>query len=153
LSDENPDIVVATAGDYAVEETTAGIKMLKEKLPKVKIKFINFFKLDILAGKDQLTQKEILEKFLSPDLPIIFNYHGYRGTIQKLLFDYNLSERIIINGYEENGSTTSPFDMRARNGLSRMHFLKDVTSQLEKFGKLDLEIKNKIHQEMDDMLE
>ena len=85
-------------------------------------------------------------------MPIIFNYHGYRGTIKKLLFDYNLSERIIINGYEENGSTTSPFDMRARNGLSRMHLLKDVSSQLFKTGKISEEEKNKIHQEMDDML-
>ncbi len=153
LSDENPDVVVATAGDYAVEETIAGIKMLRERLPEVKIKFINFFKLDVLAGKDQLSQEEILERFLTPDLPIIFNYHGYRGTIQKLLFDYNLSDRIIINGYEENGSTTSPFDMRARNGLSRMHFLKDVATQLEKTGKIDSETKNKIHREMDDMLQ
>lgn len=152
LSDENPDVVVATAGDYAVEETVAGIKMLKERLPQIKIKFVNFFKLDILAGKDQLSQEDILENYLTTDLPIIFNYHGYRGTIKKLLFDYNLSDRIIINGYEENGSTTSPFDMRARNGLSRMHFLKDVAEQVEKTGKISKEEKDKIHQEMDDML-
>ena len=152
LSDENPDVIVATAGDYAVEETIAGIKMLKERLPEVKIRFVNFFKLDILAGEDQLTKEEILKNYLSEDLPIIFNYHGYRGTIKKLLFDYNISDRIIINGYEENGSTTSPFDMRARNGLSRMHFLKDVATQLFKTGKIDKEEYEKIHQEMNDML-
>ncbi len=151
-SDENPDVVIATAGDYAVEETMAGIKMLRERLPEAKIKFVNFFKLDILAGQDQLEKEDILKNYLTEDLPIIFNYHGYRGTIKKLLFDYNLSERIIINGYEENGSTTSPFDMRARNGLSRMHLLKDVSSQLFKTGKISEEEKNKIHQEMDDML-
>lgn len=152
LSDENPDIVVATAGDYAVEETVAGIKMLRERLPEVKIKFVNFFKLDVLVGEDQLSKEEILENYLTKDLPIIFNYHGYKGTIKKLLFDYNLSERIIINGYEENGSTTSPFDMKARNGLSRMHFLKYVVELLEKEGKIDKKEKDKVCEEMDDML-
>ena len=152
-SDENPDIVIATAGDYAVEETMAGLKMLKEKIPSAKIKFVNFFKLDILSGKDQLTQENILKNYLTEDLPIIFNYHGYTATIKKLLFDYNLSERIIINGYEENGSTTSPFDMRARNGLSRMHLVQDVAESLEKVGKISLEEREKIHREMDEMLD
>jgi xylulose-5-phosphate/fructose-6-phosphate phosphoketolase len=32
----------------------------------------------------------------------------------------------LLNGYEEEGSTTSPFDMKSRNGLSRFHLVKDL---------------------------
>ncbi len=129
ISEDNPDLVLATAGDYVTEESVIGLKLFKERFPKIKLRFVNFFKLDILSEKNSnLSKEDILEKYLTLDKGILFNYHGYTSSIKKLLFDYHLSERIIVNGYEEEGSTTSPFDMFARNGLSRFHIIKDLAT-------------------------
>ncbi len=138
FSDENPDVVIVTTGDYVTEEAMAGLKLIRSKLPELKIRFVNIFKLDVLNNKESFFSKEqILEQFLTGDKGIVFNYHGYPSSIKKMLFDYNLSDRIIINGYEELGSTTSPFDMKARNGLSRFHLLRDVALLAHRQGDLD----------------
>ena len=127
ISEENPDIVVVTCGDYVTEESIAGVLMFKEIYPDIKIRFVNVFKLDLfIEGRGKFTNDYILEEFLTEDKQIIFNYHGYKTDIKKLLFDYNLSERITINGYEELGSTTSPFDLKARNGISRYNIVIDL---------------------------
>jgi xylulose-5-phosphate/fructose-6-phosphate phosphoketolase len=137
-SDDNPDVVLVTAGDYITEEVMAGMKLLRAKLPELKIRLVNIFTLDVLNAQDsRFTKEEILDMFLTRDKPIICNYHGYPDDIKKLLFDYHISSPIIINGYEEHGSTTSPFDMKARNGLSRYHLLRDVTKLAHNQGVLD----------------
>ncbi len=134
-SDENPDVVVVTAGDYVTEEAIAGMKIIKEKIPEVKVRFINLFDLNVLSETDErFSTQELIEKFFTADKGIVFNFHGYPSTIKKLLFNYGISERIIINGYKEEGSTTSPFDMKARNNLSRFHLLADVSTLACKFG-------------------
>jgi len=138
ISDQNPDLVVATAGDYVTEEAIAGTKLFKERFPEIKLRFLNFFKLDILSEKNnKISNEDILENYLTKDKGIVFNYHGYTSSIKKLLFDYHISDRIIINGYEEEGSTTSPFDMFARNGLSRFHLVKDLATLAHNQDLLD----------------
>ena len=127
LSDKNPDLVVVTAGDYVTEETVIGLKLFRQKFPKLKVRFVNIFKLDVLAEENaRFSQDEILTNFLTKKKGIVFNFHGYPETVKKLLFDFHLSDRIIVNGYRECGSTTSPFDMKARNGLSRFHLIENL---------------------------
>jgi xylulose-5-phosphate/fructose-6-phosphate phosphoketolase len=147
-------VVIATAGDYITEEAVIGVKIFKEKFPKIKVRFVNFFKLDILSEENnKVSNKDILKNYLTEDRGIVFNYHGYTASIKKLLFDYNVSERIIVNGYEEEGSTTSPFDMKSRNGLSRFHLVKDL-AQMAKISnavseKEFLEISKKMDYELE----
>ncbi len=138
-SDEDPDIVIVGAGDYVMEEIMAGLPLLRAKLPNIRFRLVNIFQLDVLHEQDaRFSPEEIIEKFFGKDTGIIFNYHGYPDSIKKLLFDYGISDRIIINGYQEHGSTTSPFDMKARNGLSRFQVLKHSAHLLHNLGKLDL---------------
>ena len=144
-SDENPDVVLVTAGDYVTEEAMAGMKLLRAKLPDIKVRFVNIFTLDVLNAQDaRFSKEEILDQFLTRDKGIVFNYHGYPDDIKKLLFDYHISSPIIINGYEEHGSTTSPFDMKARNGLSRYHILRDVAKLAHNQGVLDSDTNNDV---------
>ncbi len=154
LSDKNPDVVMATAGDYVTEEAVIGTLLFKERFPKVAVQFINFFKLDILSEKNaKVSNTEILEKYLTTDKGIVFNYHGYPASIKKLLFDYHLSERVIVNGYEEEGSTTSPFDMKSRNGLSRFHIVKDLANMAMISDALKKEEVKVVEKEMDNFIE
>lgn len=154
LSDDKPDVVVATAGDYVTEEAVIGLKLFKTIEPDVNVRFVNFFKLDLLgeaAGND--SAKAAFDDLLTPDKGIVFNYHGYVATIKKLLFGIVDADRVIINGYEESGSTTSPFDMKARNGLSRFHLVKDIAVSAGFAGVLSQERVAEIVKDMDEKLE
>jgi len=156
-----PDVVVATCGDYVTEEAVIGVTLFRQKFPQVKLRFVNFFKLDMFAENyavhcdeytcqgDWLAKNQINDALLTHEKPIVFNFHGYTATIKKLLFDYGVSERIIINGYEEQGSTTSPFDMKARNGLSRYHLVKDIATQAYKSDAITQEEMQHAHTQMD----
>ena len=79
-------------------------------------------------------------KIFTKDKPVIFTFHGYAKTLKSILFDYENPARIQINGYEEKGSTTTPFDMLARNRVSRydiaMRALNSVDKGDEDFEKL-----------------
>ncbi len=152
-SGKNPDLVVVTCGDYVTEEALAGVKLFKEKLPEIKLRFVNVFKLDIFNEQNNETSNsEIIKQYLTKDKGIVFNYHGYPATIKKLLFEYNLSDRIIINGYEEQGSTTSPFDMKARNGLSRFHLVQDLATLAYRQKIISKKKKDNACAEMDNLL-
>ena len=131
-SDSNPDIIIATAGDYINRESIEGIKILKSMFPNIKVRLVNFNQLDILENESLCD----IEFLLGTREPVLFNYHGYPSSIKKMLFGNIKSSRVIVNGYREEGSTTTPFDMLARNGLSRYDTVKDALVLLQRFGKV-----------------
>jgi xylulose-5-phosphate/fructose-6-phosphate phosphoketolase len=121
-SDENPDIVFSSMGDYVTKEMLAAIQLLKSEVPSIKIRYVNNMKLGTETFSDLWSQKteQTFEYYYTQDKPVIFNFHGYPQTLKQLLFDYpGNTNRIKINGYIENGSTTTPFDMQIRNKTSR----------------------------------
>lgn len=153
LSDKNPDVVIATAGDYVTEEAIIGLKIFRTLCSEVKVRFVNFFKLDLLAeATENKNAKVVFDGILTPEQPIVFNYHGYTSTIKKLLFGIIEADRVIINGYGEHGSTTSPFDMKARNGLSRFHLVKNLAELAARSGALSPERAIEINKDMDKKL-
>ena len=54
---------------------------------------------------------------------MIVNFHGYPSAVKQLLFGRGVGPRFTINGYREEGTTTTPFDMLVRNGASRFHLV------------------------------
>ncbi len=135
LSDKNPDIVLASAGDYPTQEMISSIGYLKRKIPEIKIRYVNVSELTALGLGDErieMDQKKFDDIF-TKNKPIIFNFHGYPGAIKKLFFDriYDPA-RLIVNGYEEEGSTTTPFDMLVRNGISRYQISSQVAYEIMK---------------------
>ncbi len=152
VSHEDPDIVIVSAGDYVTEEVIAGMHLLKRKMPHIKLRLVNVFHLNVFSGDFLFSKEEIVRRFLGKNTEILFHYHGYPSTIKKLLFDYNLSDRIIIKGYVEEGSTTSPFDMKARNELSRYHLVKNVAKLALKKGLIDEDGYLSIRKDMDKKL-
>lgn len=121
-SDENPDIVFSSMGDYVTKEMLAAIQLLKQEIPTIKIRYVNNMKLssDGFSKLFSAPEGQNFDYFYTSDKPVIFNFHGYPQTLKQMLFDYpgNIN-RIKINGYIENGSTTTPFDMQIRNKTSR----------------------------------
>lgn len=119
--DDEPDLILAASGDYVFKETVAALQVLLHDVAQVKIRLVY---VQALCGKGIGTFENVLSKsdfvkIFTKDKPVIFAFHGYAKTLKSILFDYENPARIQINGYEEKGSTTTPFDMLARNKVSR----------------------------------
>ena len=147
-SKENPDIIIASAGDTPTIEALAATKILNQYFPEIKIRFINVINLLKLDKNHPNGLKDIeFDELFTKDKPIIFNFHGYPSLIRSLLFD-RTNRNIIIHGYEEEGTITTPFDMRVRNKIDRYHLTIDAIEKLnlgEKGEKVIKELQEKIN--------
>ena len=136
-SDENPDFVFAAAGDIPTKETLEAIKILREDLPELKFRFvgINALSYRAIGTTDNKLSKEKFYELFTERKPIIANFHGYPETLENILENYTERGRLRVHGYNEEGSTTTPFEMLRRNRASRYDLAIDVASVR---GKADL---------------
>jgi xylulose-5-phosphate/fructose-6-phosphate phosphoketolase len=140
-SDENPDIVIAAAGDYLTKEALAAITIIKQDAPQVRIRFVSILELTTLGvgNHDCRVPFSAFNDYFTADKPVIINFHGYPETIKQGLFDQEgAAGRCIVNGYIESGSTTTPFDMHVRNGTSRYHVARQAMGALARSGVLPI---------------
>ncbi|MBQ8431152.1 MAG: phosphoketolase family protein [Clostridia bacterium] len=123
---KKPDVVIVGCGDTPTLETLACTTILKEKCPKLKIKYINVVDVMKLAHPDHhphgITDKEYDELFTT-DCPIIFAYHGYATLIHELTW-FRKNQNIHVFGYSEEGAITTAFDMRVLNKIDRFNLTK-----------------------------
>ncbi len=132
VSDKNPDIVFTAAGDIPTRETLEAIKILREDLPILKMRFVGINALSYRAigtTNNKLSQKKFNEMFTSV-CPIIANFHSYPETLENILENYTERRRLRVHGFNEEGSTTTPFEMLRRNAASRYDLAIDVASAL-----------------------
>ncbi len=134
---KSPDLVLATAGDYITEEGIYAVKLVKEMAPEIKIRFVNVSELTALSLGDlhSANSEESLNKYFTKDKPVIFSYHGYTSDLKHILWDYADPKRFTLHGYSEEGSTTTPFDLKLRNGVSRYQLAKDIIETYAKSNK------------------
>jgi xylulose-5-phosphate/fructose-6-phosphate phosphoketolase len=136
------DVVLASAGDYQTTETLAAISILKKIIPNIGLRYVNLNEITPLGiGNDKrkaLTEKE-LNFYFTKNKPVIFNFHGYPEVIKQLTWGREISNRLTILGYREEGTTTTPFDMQVLNGTSRFHIAMHA---IEKAANTNLKLKN-----------
>ncbi len=131
-SDENPDFIITAAGDIQTHEALEAINILRNDLPGIKIRFVGINALSYRAigtTKNKLSQEKFNEMFTT-DKPIIACFHGYPETLETILENYASRGRIRVHGFNEEGSTTTPFEMLRRNSASRYDIAIDVASVL-----------------------
>jgi xylulose-5-phosphate/fructose-6-phosphate phosphoketolase len=139
-SDDDPDLVFSAAGEYLTKEALAGIKLLKEIDPKIKLRFVNILEISSIGIGNSLCKVPMyeFEHYFTKEKPVIFNFHGYPETLKQVLFDHqDGSGRFFVHGYVENGSTTTPFDLHIRNGTSRYNLVIEALTILAKMGSID----------------
>lgn len=132
VSDAEPDFVIAACGDIVAHEAIEAIKLIKEDLHQVKLRFVYINALSyrgIGASDNRLTREEFMEIF-TPNRPILANFHGYPETLENILENYTERRRIRVHGFIEEGSTTTPFEMLRRNGASRYDLAIDIAKVL-----------------------
>jgi xylulose-5-phosphate/fructose-6-phosphate phosphoketolase len=141
-SDEEPDIVMAAAGDYPTKEIMAAIDILKTEMPSIKIRCVNVSSVTTtgFGTLSNTADQKMFDHIFTEDKPVIFNFHGYPQTIKSVLFNYAIdSTRFDIRGYKEIGSTTTPFDMHVRNETSRYDLVIAAFKQLGHDGVVPFE--------------
>lgn len=127
-SDDNPDYVFTAAGDIATHETLEAIKILKNDLPEIRIRFVGINSLSYRAigtTSNKLSKEKFMELF-TVDKPILANFHGYPETLENILENYTERRRLRVHGFNEEGSTTTPFEMLRKNMASRYDLAIDV---------------------------
>ena len=137
ISDDEPDYIFTAAGDIATHETIEAIKILKADLPEVRIRFVGINALSYRAigtTKNKLSKEKFLELFTSSK-PILANFHGYPETLENILENYTERRRLRVHGFNEEGSTTTPFEMLRKNLASRYDLAIDIAKLL---GRKDL---------------
>ena len=67
------------------------------------------------------------------DKPIVFAYHGYPKLIHELTYN-RVNKNLHVRGYNEEGTITTPFDMRVQNKIDRYDLILDALKYVPSIG-------------------
>lgn len=125
---KEPDVVLACAGDTPTLEVLAATSILNDKFPKLKVRVVNVVDLMRLESNNKhphgLTDEDY-DAIFTKNKPIIFAFHGYPSLIHQLTYNRH-NKNIHVHGYMEEGTITTPFDMRVQNKIDRFNLVIDV---------------------------
>src|SRR5437588_967778 len=137
--DSEPDVVMACAGDVPTLETLAAVDLLRQHFPDLKIRVVNVVDLMTLEPPSQhphgIPDSEF-DSMFTADKPVIFAYHGYPWLIHRLCYRRRGHDNFHVHGYQEEGTTTTPFDMTVMNGLDRFHLASAVADWVPKLQRI-----------------
>ncbi|MET7640759.1 phosphoketolase family protein [Streptomyces sp. NPDC005438] len=132
-----PDVVLACAGDVPTQETLATADLLREWLPDLAVRVVNVVDVARLMSPSEhphgLSDADF-DTVFTRDRPVIFAYHGYPWLVHRLTYSRAVHDQLVVRGYRESGTTTTPFDMVVRNGMDRYHLVRDVVDRTEGLG-------------------
>ncbi|MGB2603227.1 MAG: phosphoketolase family protein [Candidatus Sulfotelmatobacter sp.] len=130
---EEPDVVVASAGDVLTQEALAAVAILREGLPDLKIRFVNVVDLYRLQPDSEhphgLSDRDF-DSLFTKDKPVIFNFHGYPWLIHKFSYRRTNHDNIHVRGYKEKGNINTPLELAIRNQVDRFDLAIDVLDRV-----------------------
>ena len=134
---QEPDLVFACAGETPTLEALAAVSILNSELPDVKIRFINVVDLFRLQPANEhphgLTDAEY-DTLFTTNTPVIFNFHGYASLVHELTYRRHNNRLMHVRGYREEGTITTPFDVRVQNDVDRFHLVQEAIKFMPKLG-------------------
>ncbi|WP_129658687.1 phosphoketolase [Rothia halotolerans] len=126
---EEPDVVLACAGDVPTYETVAAAQLLREEAPELSVRVVNvvdLFRLQSSSLHPHGLDDAAFDALFTRSSPVIFAFHGYPSLVHQLTYRRANDAGIHVHGFQELGTTTTPFDMVRLNGLDRYALALDA---------------------------
>ena len=117
------DVVLAACGDVPTFELLCAARLLARY--GVSLRFVNVVDPFSLGVPDPAFEEggsmpaSTFAEIFGARTPVLFAFHGYPGTVKRLLFDRPDPARFMVCGYRERGATTSPFELLRMSGMDR----------------------------------
>jgi xylulose-5-phosphate/fructose-6-phosphate phosphoketolase len=131
-----PDLVMACCGDTPTLEILAAVSILRRHLPELRIRVVNVVDLMKLQPKTEHPHglsNTSYDSIFTKDKLIIFGFHGYPWLVHRLTYS-RTNRNIHVRGYKEEGTITTPFDIRVQNEMDRFHLVQEVVERLPHLG-------------------
>ncbi|MEB3257559.1 MAG: phosphoketolase family protein [Cyanobacteriota bacterium] len=130
---DEPDVVMACAGDIPTKETLAAIEILRREIPSLKVRLINVVKLFALTDPGEhphgLSDRDF-DSLFTTDRPVIFNFHGYPWLIHRLTYRRTNHANFHVRGYKEKGNINTPLELAMNNQIDRFNLVIDVIDRV-----------------------
>ena len=140
-----PDVVMASAGDILTREALAAVAILREKVPELKIRFVNVVDLYRLQPDTEhshgLSDRDF-DSLFTRDKPVVFNFHGYPWLIHKFTYRRTNHANIHVRGYKEKGNINTPLELAIRNQVDRFNLAIDVIDRVPKLQDCGAHLKD-----------
>jgi xylulose-5-phosphate/fructose-6-phosphate phosphoketolase len=146
-----PDVVVAACGDVATQEALAATAILRERLPELKIRFVNvvdLYKLQPINEHPHGSAEREFDSLFTTDRPVIFNFHGYPWLIHKLAYRFKNHNNIHVRGYKERGNINTPLELAILNQTDRFNLVIDVIDQVPGLSARAAHLKEQMRNEI-----
>lgn len=142
-----PDVVMACCGDVPTLETLAAVSILREHLPDLKVRVVNvvdLMKLQPQSEHPHGLSDDAFDALFTRDKPVIFAFHAYPWLIHRLTYRRTNHNNFHVRGYKEEGTITTPFDMKVLNEIDRFHLVMDMIDRVPKTSKKGHNLKEKL---------
>ena len=141
---DDPDVVMACAGDIATMESVAAVAILKEHFPDLKIRFVNVVDLFRLMPEIEhphgLSDRDF-DSLFTTNKPVIFNFHSYASLVHKLTYRRANHENIHVRGYKEKGNINTPLELAIINQIDRFDLAIDVIDRVPRLRSIGAHVK------------
>jgi xylulose-5-phosphate/fructose-6-phosphate phosphoketolase len=150
---QEPDVVMACAGDIPTQEALAATAMLRQEFPELKIRFINvidLFKMQTDREHPHGLSDRDFDSLFTTDKPIVFNFHGYPWLIHRLAYSRNNHKNLHVRGYKERGNINTPMELAIENEIDRFTLAIDVIDRVPKLQAIGAHTKEKFRNQQID---
>jgi xylulose-5-phosphate/fructose-6-phosphate phosphoketolase len=144
---DDPDVVMACAGDIPTKETLAAVEILRREIPQLRVRVLNVVKLFSLTDPREhphgLSDSDFNSLFTT-NRPVIFNFHGYPWLIHRLTYRRANHLNFHVRGYKEKGNINTPLELAMNNQIDRFSLVIDVIDRVPSLGSRAAHIKERM---------